>query len=159
MNYSEEIDYAALDFDKETRSSAGAKSLVAPTFRATIKSPSDATEAHFSANTFTYESLTEKTISVIGRYQAANVIEQVAIVLPRNIEDGEYSVAPPEQNGVHIVLVLNGAIAHATKGTITIKRKSNNQIFEAIFDAEVERSEPKYKVTHGIVTLEATGPL
>jgi len=159
MNNSEKKYYASLDLDKETMSSAGAKSLVVPTFQATYSPPHPLLGPYYSANTFIYASLSKDKISVIGRYQAAGVLEQIAIVLPRNIEDGKHPVVPPEQNGVHIIDLMSDEFYHATKGEITIKRNSEKKIFEAIFDVETKNNETTYKITHGIVTLEATGPL
>ena len=156
MNNIEDKYYASLDIDKETMSSAGATSVVVPTFQATFTPPHPSLGTYYSANRFFYESFTDDTISVIGRYLAAGVIEQIAIVLPRNIEDGKHPVA---SGGVTINLTINGSIEQANKGEITIKRNKDKKIFEAIFDAEVQNNGTTYKITHGIVILEATGPL
>ncbi|MNZ93704.1 hypothetical protein D3C78_1127830 [compost metagenome] len=159
MNNIEDKYYASLDIDKETMSSAGAKSVVVPTFQATFTPPHPLLGTYYSANTFIYASLTERSISVIGRYEAAGVFEQISIVFPRDIEDGKHPVVPQEQNGVHITDIMNGEFNHATKGEITIKRNSEKKIFEAIFDVETKNNGTIYKITHGIVILEATGPL
>lgn len=109
---------------------------------------------HFRPNQYTCASLTEKTISIIGRRHVGTEFYQVGIVMPRDLQNGTYPVVASGE-GVSCT-VITDKILPGHNGTVTFTK--DEESITAEFKYQINYLGSLYNVT-GKLYLLKTGPL
>ena len=112
----------------------------------------------FEPNVFIYASLTDESVSAIGRYLTQDDFYQIAIIFGRKLQSGTYPIKKGEGSHVLASVISTGGWLHGGNGEIKLLRDNIKESIFADFNFEIESGEKSYKVK-GTLELLATGPL
>lgn len=127
-------------------------------FEADFTPPFPAIENTFKANRFTYASLTSESASIIGRYVHPETMTQIAIIIPRELENGVHPIKNSFSDDIYCSIAVSGVMYDSEAGTLTITRDKNNQSVTADFNFTFTYTGDIYTAS-GKLFLLATGPL
>jgi hypothetical protein len=111
----------------------------------------------FQPTRYIYESLTEKTISVMGVHDYSGVFYQVGFVMPRNIKTGPHKIQKWGEGRVSAHVIADREVSDGISGEIEITRAE--QSITASFNFDIDRNGTLYKIQNGKLFLMATGDL
>lgn len=111
----------------------------------------------FKPNQYFYESLTEDTVSVVGRLNAGGEEYQIGFVLPREIKTGKYDIEQLVPGKVSSHVLADGQILFGMNGQIDLIRAGKS--ITATFNFEINHNSTLYKIQNGKLSLLATGDL
>ncbi len=112
----------------------------------------------FVANTFRYAAFSEQFINIIGEYQWTRTRESITFSLPRDIPDGTHSIGLSPQ-GITANLAIQGTLINVKSGKFTFERSNFLWQIRAEFEFEFEYDGVHYRVSHGDISLDGTGPV
>jgi len=113
----------------------------------------------FKPKQFTYASLTEKSVSVIGRYNEDGVFYQITVVIPRYHGSGTYAFEEGDGARVRANILADGYMIEGRNGSIKLIRDNKERSIEATFNFQILHNGRDYKVYDGRILLLATGDL
>lgn len=100
----------------------------------------------------------ETTFSLIGHYRTDEVFEVMSFAFDRSVKDGTHQIGGSDSK-VQAILTMSGSAQYAKRGHITINRNAMTQYITATFEFEIEFNGTLYRITHGTVSRDPTGPL
>lgn len=111
----------------------------------------------FEPHLFFYASLTDESVSAIGRYYTNDDFYQITIILNRKLETGKYNIEKGDESPVRASVIAAGAIIPG-EGKIKLERDNKKESIYAEFDFQIE-SDGTPHIVKGRLELLATGPL
>ncbi len=148
----------ALDEDLRPLESAEAGTTQQAFFEASFTPPFPAIDNTFKANRYVYASFTSDSASIIGRFVHPNSMTQIAIIIPRALENGVHPIKQPFGDDIYCSIAVSGVLYDSESGTLTITRDKNNQSVTAEFNFTFTYTGDIYTAS-GKLFLLATGPL
>lgn len=144
----------ALDVDK----AASVKKIAKNTYFRAKFNPYFHAIDKFKANQFTYASLTEDSISIIGRFVTPETMDFIAIILPRGAKTGPYPIVEWGGRGVYAVVATSGVMYDGSNGMLQLTQDKEHKTAEATFNFEITTTNGTYNVK-GELSVIDTGPL
>ncbi|MFJ2319335.1 hypothetical protein [Pseudomonas sp. NPDC087817] len=126
-------------------------------FNATFTPPLPAIDK-FNANRFIYGSLSEDTISIIGRHVFDESMDFLSFVLPRDLKNGTHPIVQWGEGGVSALVATSTVPYDGRDGELTITQDKNRNTAHATFNFDITYAGDTYKV-NGELFVVATGPL
>lgn len=125
--------------------------------KATFTPPLPAMDG-FNANRFIYGSLTDDTISIIGRQVFDESMNFLSFVLPRDVKNGTHPIVQWGEGGVSALVTTSSLAYDGRDGEMTITQDKNRNTASATFNFDITYTGDTYKV-NGELFVVATGPL
>lgn len=151
--------YKALNINEKDMTAGDAHSVTNNYCKATFSPPIPGVGETFSASVFIYASLVPDSVSVLGRSLPTEEHVQLALIIPKTLEDGTH---PIEREGTDVVtgyLTAGFYFVPGSNGKVTFKRDRISNTIEADFEMRVFYEGAEYHVKNAKLFVNATGPL
>jgi hypothetical protein len=120
--------------------------------------PFPAIDNDFRASRFVYASLTSRSVSIIGRVVHPETLTQIAIIIPRELENGDHPITKSSSGNIYCSIAVSAVLYESESGTLNITQDKDNQSVKAEFDFTFTYTGDIY-TAKGKLSLLATGPL
>jgi hypothetical protein len=148
----------ALDENLKPLATAEAGTTLQAFFEASFTPPFPAIDNIFKANRYIYASFTSDSASIIGRFVYPDSMTQIAIIIPRELENGVHPIKHPFSEDIYCSIPVSGVMYDSESGTLTITRDKDNQSVTAEFNFTFTYTGDIY-TAKGKLSLLATRPL